>query len=407
MRGMTGHLSLGERIAWYRRRRGLSQEVLAGLIGRTVDWLSKVENGRIEIDRLSVIKSLAEALDIAVGDLLNEPSLLEWTADSGSRTVPGLRAALMDYQRLTHMTPIYAAREPLPLDQLEHDLDDVWRAYQESRFGFVTARIPRLVEDSQTAASAYEGDRRSRAQAILALTYQAAATTLVKVGEHDLAWIASDRGLAAAQQSDSEVVRASLFRSVTHTLLSTGRYVEAVHLTEHAANVLEEHLADADETMLSVYGTLLLAGSMAAARADDRATTRTFLDMAGDLADRLGRDENRLWTAFGPTNVAIHRVSTAMELGDIQLAADLGPRIDTAALPIERRVRHELEVARALNMRNRQAQALANLLEAEQLGPEQVRYHYISRQLVQSWIRQQRGKPSFQLAGLADRLNVV
>ncbi|MFC7480306.1 multiprotein-bridging factor 1 family protein [Luedemannella flava] len=53
MRGMTNTLTIGERVAWYRRRRGMSQDVLAGLVGRTVDWLSKVENDRIELDRLS------------------------------------------------------------------------------------------------------------------------------------------------------------------------------------------------------------------------------------------------------------------------------------------------------------------------------------------------------------------
>jgi hypothetical protein len=40
-----------------------------------------------------------------------------------------------------------------------------------------------------------------------------------------------------------------------------------------------------------------------------------------------------MWTAFGPTNVAIHRVSTAMELGDVQVAVDLGPSLDTSACP--------------------------------------------------------------------------
>ncbi|MEU0058870.1 hypothetical protein [Streptomyces sp. NPDC006334] len=44
-----------------------------------------------------------------------------------------------------------------------------------------------------------------------------------------------------------------------------------------------------------------------------------------------------MWTAFGPTNVAIHRVATATELGDMQIAVDLGPQIDTSFLPTERR----------------------------------------------------------------------
>lgn len=76
-------------------------------------------------------------------------------------------------------------------------------------------------------------------------------------------------------------------------------------------------------------------------------------------------------------------------------------------MPLERRVRHALEVARAFSAWNRIDEGLSMLLEAEQLAPEQVRYHFLSRQLVLSWIRQQRGRPSYQLAGLARRLRVV
>jgi hypothetical protein len=70
-------------------------------------------------------------------------------------------------------------------------------------------------------------------------------------------------------------------------------------------------LAKPSPEFLSVYGTLFLTGSMAAARDNDRATTRTFLAAADESAKRLGRVANHLWAAFGPTNVAIHRVATA------------------------------------------------------------------------------------------------
>ncbi len=102
MRGLSDTLSVGERVAWYRQRRGMSQEVLAGLVGRTTDWLSKIENNRIDLDRLSVLQSLASALDVTVGDLIGEPLLLDWSADSGRSTVPALRTALMDYRQITH-----------------------------------------------------------------------------------------------------------------------------------------------------------------------------------------------------------------------------------------------------------------------------------------------------------------
>ena len=136
-----------------------------------------------------------------------------------------------------------------------------------------------------------------------------------------------------------------------------------------------------------------------------------FTDLACDayhaIADRLGHDANHLWTAFGPTNVAIHRVSTAVELGNVQVAIDLGPTVNTAALPVERRVRHALEVARAFSAWKRSEDALSTLLDAESQAPEQVRYHFISRQLVLTWMRNQRGKPSYHLAGLAQRLRIA
>ncbi|MFI1072065.1 helix-turn-helix domain-containing protein [Streptomyces puniciscabiei] len=404
---MTTNLTIGERVAWYRRRRGMSQEVLAGLVGRTVDWLSKAENNRLELDRLSVIKSLADALDVTLGDLLAEPTLMDWTADSGTRTVPALRSALMNYRQLTPLLGVATEGEPTPLDELKDSVAEVWDAYQDSRYGFATRRLPLVLADALIAAQAYEGRERERAHELMAMTYQGAAMVLTKVGETDLAWIAADRGLAAAQQSDNAAVTGSLFRSVAHCLLSNGRFDAAVQLVSDAADYLRPGLREASPEFLSIYGTLFLAGSMAAARAEDRSTTRDFLAEADQAAQRLGRDANHMWTAFGPTNVAIHRVATAAELGDMQVAVDLGPQVDTSGLPIERRTRHNLEVARALSAHNRMDDALSMILEAEQWAPEQVRSHYLARELVLTWVRNQRSRPSRTLAELADRLHVV
>ena len=61
---------IGERIAIYRRRRNVSQTVLAGLIGRSESWLSQVERGTRSVDRLSVLIDIAKVLhvDVAVLD---------------------------------------------------------------------------------------------------------------------------------------------------------------------------------------------------------------------------------------------------------------------------------------------------------------------------------------------------
>jgi transcriptional regulator with XRE-family HTH domain len=60
-------VGIGDRIAAYRRRRGLSQVTLAGLVGRSESWLSQVERGRRGIDSLSVIRDLDTAAQPSTG----------------------------------------------------------------------------------------------------------------------------------------------------------------------------------------------------------------------------------------------------------------------------------------------------------------------------------------------------
>ncbi len=172
MRGIGQALTIGERVAWYRRRRGMSQEVLAGLVSRTVDWLSKAENGRIELDRLSVVRSLADALDVSIGDLLGEPTILDWSTDSGARTIPALRESLLDYRQLTPLLTSAPAEDAPTIGELSNDVAQVWDAYQGSKYGLVTARLPFVVKSAQVATTQLAGDEQLRAFALLALAYQ-------------------------------------------------------------------------------------------------------------------------------------------------------------------------------------------------------------------------------------------
>src|SRR3954454_16533781 len=186
-------MTIGQRVAWYRARRGLTQEVLAGMGGRTNDWLGKIENGRANLERLSVIKSLADALDVTVGDLLGEPSVMDWTPDASTRTVTLLREALMSYPALA--MPVTDTAPP-PLGELRRQVEEVWNAYQASRFALATTQLPKVIAGAKAAVRAgSDSAGRRDAQRMLALAYHAASATLTKVGEADLAWIAADRGM--------------------------------------------------------------------------------------------------------------------------------------------------------------------------------------------------------------------
>jgi hypothetical protein len=289
---------------------------------------------------------------------------------------------------------------------MSQEVLDKWESYQQSRYSRLSRRLPPLVTDALTASQQYGADTDDglHAHRLLASVYQLATGFLTKVGEADLASLSATKGLSAAHASGSELMIGSLYRSVAHALLAIGEYEQAVALTRAVSDGLQSSLGAATPEYLSVYGTLQLVGVVAAARQDNRTDATTFLDEAEESAHRLGHDANYLWTAFGPTNVAIHRISAAMELGDVQVAIDLGPRIDTTGLPTERRVRHAIETARAFARWNRVESALDTLLDAESQAPEQVRYHRLSRILVQEMLR--RPRPAPRVIGLAARMGV-
>ncbi|MEV8473807.1 helix-turn-helix transcriptional regulator [Streptomyces sp. NPDC051173] len=62
MRGMTDHRAFGERVKFYRERRGLHQWQLAELLNRSEDWVYRVEAGRIPVNNVKMLMDLADAL---------------------------------------------------------------------------------------------------------------------------------------------------------------------------------------------------------------------------------------------------------------------------------------------------------------------------------------------------------
>jgi transcriptional regulator with XRE-family HTH domain len=330
---------------------------------------------------------------ISLGDPVPSPSIAE------------LSAVITDYDfRPGQWGSVHHDDVP-SLGDLERDLEVAFCAYQQARFATAASRVSMLLADAQLAARECRTSDRARALTVLALAYQAAAAVLTKAGGSDIAWIAAERGLNAAESATNPSVRGSLIRSVAFALLSTGRCDAAMRVVEAGADYMRGEISRND-TALSVYGTLLLVGSLAAARFGDGSETADYLRESGAAAQRLGRDANHLWTAFGPTNIAIHRVNTAVELGDIQTVLDADPLLDISAVPAERRARYFLDIARAQSLAGNQADALGTMLTAERIAPEQVRQHYLGRQVVMTLIRSTRAKPSVELEKLARRVRV-
>lgn len=130
----------------------------------------------------------------------------------------------------------------------------------------------------------------------------------------------------------------------------------------------------------------------------------------GRLAGLMGKDGNHAWTAFGPTNVAIHRVSVAAELGDPGEALTAATAVDLDALPEglnSRRAQVQLDLAWAQAQRKRDAEAVLHLLEAERTAPEALRYNVIARETLREMLTRAKGGRTTVLQMLATRSGVL
>jgi hypothetical protein len=75
--------------------------------------------------------------------------------------------------------------------------------YQAAHYEEAGLLLSRLIGEAQRAARELAGDGRRAAFGVLAQTYHATAKTLTKVSDTELAWIAAERSLQAAQWAES------------------------------------------------------------------------------------------------------------------------------------------------------------------------------------------------------------
>jgi len=154
---------------------------------------------------------------------------------------------------------------------------------------------------------------------------------------------------------------------------------------------------------MSLRGGLTLQRAVTAARVNDPDAAYGHLELASQIARRLGEGRNDYNTEFGPANVGLQEVAIAVDLGDAGRALRAAAVVDTSGLSAERRARLLIETARAHAQRRQASEAVATLLRAEQITPELVHGHPLVRQLVSDLLTMQ-DPPAAELRDLARRL---
>jgi len=394
----------GRRIARARRRRGISQAVLAGLVGRSESWLSQVERGKRGVDSHRVLVRLAEILRVDIEEITGPGE-----GDQESRNAYPAAALIERAMIGRGVTDNGTEQRPdASRDYLRAKARSAYEGYQATRYDAAGSILPDLIREVEAVSQAGDAADPEVCQ-VRFLVYDTTAALLNRVGEPFLAWAAADRALSAAEYSGEPLLAALGTWRLSYVITGRRHPREALDLAMAGAAALERAMRSPSPRQLSVYGALHLAAATAAAANQDRTMTATLLARARSIADGTG-DANHMGTAFGHVNVAIHTISTSLVLGDARAAAEAGEALDISAMPaglVGRRTQVSLELARAYTMRRQDAAAVNLLLAAERLSPQLVRYDQRTREILSELLRREHRPSTPELRPLAHRSGVI
>jgi hypothetical protein len=381
-----------------------AQEELAGLVGISLSLMKKIETGHRHVTRFSQLVLFAQAL--RVKDLHELTGIRLTLTPDGVRSHPAaaaVRAALTDHSRPNG--------EPPTLDALATRIEQTWQVWQAPspwRYAQVGQELPALLQAIRAAVALHDGDDRRRALREASKLYQLTRTWTKRVGEYDLSWLAADRAVTTALEADEPDMAAAAAWNLAMILSAKGHTDDALGVVQHALDDLRPYLDEPTEARLAVWGGLHLLGAAEAARDDRSAGAWRMLDTAERTAAVTG-ETNHYRMVFGPTNVAVHRVSVAVELGRTREALELAEHVAVEAAPaVERRLTHRLDVARSYARKRNDIAAIHMIQHIHRESPEELTHSVMLREVLRELMGRARPavlgelQPLLQAADLPD-----
>ncbi|MFI2711140.1 helix-turn-helix domain-containing protein [Micromonospora sp. NPDC018662] len=362
-----GEVPVGRRVAQWRVRRRMTQQMLADRLGKSKSWVDKVERGVRALDRFSVIQDVAGVLRVEPAALLggeNPPPR------RGGEGVDGVRAALARYDLFPAGSDQRCATST---DELGRRVDHAWSAYRHARYAQVVRLVPELLDAARSAHAAGDADGTT---GLLVRAYRITASVLVKLGEPDLAWLAADRAVTVAAGHPRWTAVAAV--PLGQALRAAGRGRLATTVTVAAANRIGATAArGGSHVEPALCGTLWVEAALAAASCGDARSAAEWLGVAAGIAERADDRHDPHLSGFGPVTVQVAHVAAAVELGDGGAAVARHETVVRADgwrwLPVEHRAAHLVDAARAYLQVGDLLRAGRALTEADRIAPAEVR----------------------------------
>jgi transcriptional regulator with XRE-family HTH domain len=371
-------LTTGQQIKLLRQHAGMTRAVLAGLVGKSPDWVKSVETGRILPPRLTTLGQIARALRVPVQALITTDEQVILSPGTAHPALPAVRRALNAW-------PSSTSEPAQPLEHIAARLAVAWRARHASpdHRTVIGALLPDLIRDAQLAARTYQGDDRRRAQAQLADVLGLAQMFLAYQSAADLLWRVVDRAMLAAQESGDPLAlaEASWFAIEAHR--DAGDWDTAQSINHDVITALTPHLPDADTDLLGLYGALHAAAAFTAARAGRSGTAWRSWDEADRVVRAQPDGYYQRVTSFSKPVMIAHAVTLEVELHKGDQAVRMATTAQADAIPSRpRRARHLIEVARGHHLNHEHKATLGLLSRAYDTAPETIRFNLYARQMV-------------------------
>lgn len=400
---------IGRRVRRARLRLGMPQADLASAIGKTQGWVSKMERGHIELDRVGLLNLIASELHVHPNDLIgrpynSSPSENQWQVSA---------AAIMRELRRYDLAPVFDGA-PRPARKLWQEATRLHRLRDAAANVAIMEVLPDLFREIRALAEVSTGHEREEAFAIYAVCCKFAHTAAHALGHPELVTMACERAAWSARLSGDPVMPAVADWMRVWDMWATADWDDALALSDRALNNVQQAYDQGEPLAVRAWGSLQLRAGVSAARAGRREEAQDRVDHARAAADRMAEyagpplyDRHSL--TFSAGNVQIHAISVALEMGEQRKALSIHHRTGNeviAALPNSRQGHHHMDLARAWLWDGNRDKALKELETAERIAPQLIRNHPIARSTLRSIVYAERATTREKLRRMSDRFHL-
>lgn len=356
----------------------MSRPVLAGLVGRSAEWVKALENGRLQTPRLPLLLRLAEVLGVV--------DLAELTGDQRLTTASYTRSAHAQLSEVADALASYPLRvQPGPVDVADlgrrvGQLWELWHGTRRHRTA-IASMLPPLLKATRAAVRHTEGLERRAVLTAEAQAYHLTQLYLSQQPAPEQVWLTGDRAMTAAQDADDPYAMAAAVWYLSHIYRDAGQAAEArVRLALDAIQMLN---LDRGEDDRALWGLLHLAIALSHAKMGREGDAWRHWDHADYAATILGETYVHPWLKFGRGIVdgyAIDILNDLMKPGEATSRAD---RLDLDIIPsATRRSRHLIQIGRAFYLQQEPVATMHFLGRAEAEAPETIRFDTWTRDVL-------------------------